>query len=58
MQTDRKELRNNDFLNNATLVILEANATIRNETRNITSFNIFDESIIEEFKSSPNGTKY
>ena len=58
MQTDRKELRNNDFLNNATLVILEANATIRNETRNITSFNIFDESKIEEFKSSPNGTKY
>ena len=58
MQTDRKELRNNDFLNNATLVILEANAIIRNETRNITSFNIFDESIIEEFKSSPNGTKY
>ena len=58
MQTDRKELRNNDFLNNATLVILEANAIIRNETRNITSFNIFDESIIEEFKSNPNGTKY
>ena len=58
IQTDRKELGNNDFLNNATLVILEANATIRNETRKVTSFNIFDESTIEEFKSNPNGTKY
>jgi hypothetical protein len=58
MQTDRKELGNNDFLNNATLVILEANATIRNETRKVTSFNIFDESTIEEFKSNPNGAKY
>jgi len=58
IQTDRKELGNNDFLNNATLVILEANATIRNETRNVTSFNIFSESTIEEFKSNPNGAKY
>ena len=58
MQTDRKELGNNDFLNTATLVILEANAILGNETRNVTSFNIFDESTIEEFKSNPNGTKY
>ena len=58
MQTERKELGNNDFLNTATLVILEANATIRNETRKVTSFNIFDESTIDELKSNPNGTKY
>ena len=58
MQTERKELGNNDFLNTATLVILEANATIRNETRKVTSFNIFNESTIEELKSNPNGAKY
>ena len=58
MQTERKELGNNDFLNTATLVILEANATIRNQTRKVTSFNIFNESTIEELKSNPNGAKY
>ena len=58
IQTDRKELENNDFLNTATLVILDANATFDNATNNVISFNIFNESKIKEFKSNPDGDKY
>jgi len=57
-QTEKKELDNNAFLNKATLVILDSKATFENVTQNITSFNIFNESIIEEFKSNPDGAKY
>ena len=41
MQTDRKKLRNNDFLNTVILVILDAKATFGDEARDITSFNIY-----------------
>lgn len=58
IQTDKKELDNKDFLNNATLVILNSKATFENATKNITSFNIFNESKVEEFKSNPDGAKY
>ena len=44
MQTDRKELENNDFLNTATLVILDAKVNVQNEQKEVTSFNIFDQS--------------
>ena len=58
IQTDKKELENNDFLNIATLVILDTKATFNNITKDITSFNIFNESTVEEFKSNPDGAKY
>ena len=58
MQTDRKELENNDFLNTATLVILDAKVNVQNEQKEVTSFNIFDQSKVEEFESNPDGSKY
>ena len=58
MQTDRKELENNDFLNTATLVILDAKLSVQNEQKELTSFNVFDQSKIKEFESNPNGAKY
>ena len=58
MQTDRKELENNDFLNTATLVILDTKMEIEKEQKEVTSFNIFEQSKIDEFKSNPDGSKY
>ena len=58
LQTERIKLGKNDFLNNATLIILDAKVNIKDEQKNITSFNIFDDNVVNEFKSNPNGTKY
>ena len=58
LQTDKKELENNDFLNTATLVILDAKMKNENELKEVTSFNIFDENKVNEVKSNPNGAKY
>ena len=58
LQTDRKELGNNDFLNTATLVILDAKAKSENEIKEGISFNPFDENIISEVKANPDGSKY
>ena len=58
MQTDRKELENNDYLNTATLVILDAKLHVDNKQTELTSFNIFEQSKIDEFKANPNGSKY
>ena len=58
LQTDRKELENNDFLNIATLVILDAKAKSENEIKDGISFNPFDENIISEVKANPDGSKY
>ena len=58
LQTDKKELENNDFLNTASLVILDAKMKYGNELKEITSFNIFNENKINEVKSNPNGAKY
>lgn len=58
MQKDRKELKNNDFLNTATLVILDTKLENKNELREINSFNIYNEENIKEFESNPDGAKY
>ena len=58
LQTDRKELENNDFLNTATLVILDAKVEYGNELKEITSFNIFNQDKLDEVKNNPNGAKY
>ena len=58
LQTDRKELGNDDFLNTATLVILDAKAKSENEIKEGISFNPFDENTISEVKANPDGTKY
>lgn len=59
VQTDKKRSTNEkDLIKNATLVILDAKANIKNEPKDIISFNIFNESIVNEFKSNPNGELY
>ena len=58
MQKDRKELKNNDFLNTATLVILDTKLENKNELKEINSFNIYNEENIKEFESNPDGAKY
>ena len=44
-----------DYLNNATLIILDSKARIDNEETKLDSFNIFDEKVLREFESNPNG---
>ena len=58
MDTERKELDNNDFLNTATLVILDTRVNMDNQFKEVNSFNIFEQSTIEEFKANPDGSKY
>lgn len=58
MQKDRKELKNNDFLNTATLVILDTKLENKNELKKINSFNIYNEENIKEIESNPDGAKY
>lgn len=58
LQTDRKQLKNNDYLNTATLIILDTKMEIDNEQKEVISFNIFEQSIIDKFKSNPDGSKY
>ena len=58
LQTDRKELENNDYLNTATLVILDAKVEYEDELKEITSFDIFNQDKLDEVKSNPNGAKY
>ena len=58
LQTDRKELENNDFLSTATLVISDEKAKTENEVKEGIAFNPFDENIISEVKSNPDGSKY
>ena len=58
LQTDKKELENNDYLNTATLVILDAKVEYEDELKEITSFDIFNQDKLDEVKSNPNGAKY
>ena len=58
LQISKKELNNNDLLYNYSFVISDTKVKIENEEKNITSFNIFNESIINQLKLNPNGTKY
>ena len=52
---DKKE---NTTINYASLIILDSKGKIHENETKLNSFNIFDELILNEFESSPNGTKY
>ena len=56
--TERKELGKGDFLNIASLVILDSNLKTTEEEIKLTKFQIFDESTIKELESNPDGSKY
>ena len=56
--TERKELGKGDFLNTASLVILDSNLKTTEEEIKLTKFQIFDESTIKELESNPDGSKY
>ena len=58
VETDRKKLKNNDFLNTASLIILGVKINFDNKENQGISFDIFNEEKVEEFKSNPDGTKY
>ena len=58
LQTDKKELENNDFLNTATLIILDSKIKFGNEEKEITSFDFFNQDKLDEVKNNPNGAKY
>ena len=64
IQTDREEVITDsqklkfDYLNNATLIILDSKASIEDVETKLNSFNIFDEKVLSEFESNPNGEKY
>ena len=58
VQTSREKLESNDFLNTAFLVILDVKVNMENEEKPGISFDIFDETIVKEFKSNPEGSKY
>ena len=56
--TERKELGKGDFLNTASLVILDSNLKTAEEEIKLTKFQIFDEATIKELESNPDGSKY
>ena len=58
VETDRKKMKNNDFLNTASLIILDVKVNFDNKENQGISFDIFSDEKIKEFKSNPDGTKY
>lgn len=55
--TERKKIEK-DLLNNATLVILDTKINTGDGLKEFTSFDIYNEAKIKEFKSNPDGSKY
>ena len=58
LQTERKEIGKNDFLNTAYLIITDSKVTQGEINEDLTSFDISDPNKINEFKSNPDGSKY
>ena len=58
LQTERKEIEKNDFLNTAYLIITDSKVTQGEIKEDLTSFDISDPNKINEFKSNPDGSKY
>ena len=58
LQTERKEISKNDFLNTAYLIITDSKVTQGEINEDLTSFDISDPNKINEFKSNPDGSKY
>ena len=56
--TERKELEKGDFLNTASLVILDSNLKTDEDDIEMTKFSIFDEATVKELEANPNGSKY
>ena len=56
--TERKELEKGDFLNTASLVILDSNLKTDEEEIELTKFPISDEATIKDLENNPDGSKY
>ena len=56
--TGREKLDKGDYLNTASLVILDSNIKTEDVESELTKFKIFDEDIIKEIETNPNGSKY
>ena len=56
--TERKELEKGDFLNTASLVILDSNLKTDEEEIELTKFPISDEATIKDLEANPDGSKY
>ena len=54
---EKKEIKET-FYNTGYIVVLGSKAKSNGEEAQLDSFNIFDEKIIKEFESNPNGSKY
>ena len=56
---EKKEIKEKStFYNTGYIVVLGSKAKSNGEEAQLDSFNIFDEKIIKEFESNPNGSKY
>ena len=55
---DKTELKQNDNLYTATLIILKSKMTSKDEVYDLPSFDIKDENQIKDFESKPDGAKY
>jgi hypothetical protein len=56
---EKKEIKEKStFYNNGYIVVLGSKTKSNGEEAQLDSFNIFDEKIIKEFESNPNGSKY
>ena len=56
--TDRKKLEKENFLNTASLIILDSSVKAEEVDKELTSFKIFDEETIKELEANPDGSKY
>ena len=56
--TEKKQLEKGDYLNTASLVILDSNMKTDEEELELTKFSIFEKATIKELETNPDGTKY
>ncbi len=56
--TSREKLDKGDYLNTASLVILDSNIKTEDVESELIKFKIFDEDTIKEIETNPNGSKY
>ena len=55
---DRTQLKDNDYLNKASLVILNSTMTSNEGEQELPSFDIYDKKKVGEFESFPDGSKF
>ena len=56
--TDREELENKEFLNTATLILLDSKMTSEYGEKVLPHLDIFDEAQLKELEANPDGSKY